>query len=328
MTQRTRPVLVHNVSNAVSIGSGRDHGVAVLADGTVRTWGYNVNGQLGDGTTTSRTSAVAVPGVTGAEKAGGGGAEYSVVLVGSGPPQPSPPTARITPSCDQLACTFDGSGSTDDGTITSYAWADRRHRRPDAPTRCSTTRSTGGDPHRHADGHRQRRADRHHEQPGDGQRHPAATVVTFDGVRTFNGNVAKPTVAVPAGDRPGIGGALRHPNRAATATTPAGWTLRPPFSDGNRGPGSSPGRRPRRAGPVTVTLDAISKVNLTVLAYDGAGRRPPPEQREPGTTTQHKTPNASVATAGSTVVSYWADRPRRAHGWTLPARRHLPVDRR
>ena len=45
---RTRPVLVRNVAGAVSIGSGRDHGVAVLGDGTVRTWGYNATGQLGD----------------------------------------------------------------------------------------------------------------------------------------------------------------------------------------------------------------------------------------------------------------------------------------
>ncbi|RFS84680.1 PKD domain-containing protein [Actinomadura spongiicola] len=44
--------------------------------------------------------------------------------VGTGSVQPNqPPSAAFTSSCDQLACTFDGSGSTDpDGTIASYAW--------------------------------------------------------------------------------------------------------------------------------------------------------------------------------------------------------------
>ncbi|MBW3581534.1 MAG: S8 family serine peptidase [Euryarchaeota archaeon] len=35
----------------------------------------------------------------------------------------SPPTASFTAGCNDLACSFDGSGSTDtDGTISSYAW--------------------------------------------------------------------------------------------------------------------------------------------------------------------------------------------------------------
>jgi alpha-tubulin suppressor-like RCC1 family protein len=82
-TLRTRPVLVRNVADAVSIGSGRDFGQAVLADGRLRMWGDNASGQLGDGTLTRRTTAILVPGVTGAVKAGGGGAAYAVVLVGS-----------------------------------------------------------------------------------------------------------------------------------------------------------------------------------------------------------------------------------------------------
>ena len=34
------------------------HTVGLASDGTVYTWGYNNNGQLGDGTTTQRTSPV------------------------------------------------------------------------------------------------------------------------------------------------------------------------------------------------------------------------------------------------------------------------------
>ncbi|WP_157430517.1 LamG-like jellyroll fold domain-containing protein [Actinomadura macra] len=44
--------------------------------------------------------------------------------LGTGSVQPNqPPAAAFTSSCDQLACTFDGSGSTDtDGSVASYAW--------------------------------------------------------------------------------------------------------------------------------------------------------------------------------------------------------------
>jgi hypothetical protein len=46
----------------------------------VRVWGYNANGQLGDGTTTNRTTSVLVPGVSTAVKAAGGGEQYGVIL--------------------------------------------------------------------------------------------------------------------------------------------------------------------------------------------------------------------------------------------------------
>jgi hypothetical protein len=44
-------------------------------------WGANAAGQLGDGTLANRSTPIVVPGVTGAVKAGGGGAAYSVILV-------------------------------------------------------------------------------------------------------------------------------------------------------------------------------------------------------------------------------------------------------
>jgi alpha-tubulin suppressor-like RCC1 family protein len=44
------PVLVPGLKNVVQIAAGVDHSMALLKDGTVRTWGWNHYGQLGNGT--------------------------------------------------------------------------------------------------------------------------------------------------------------------------------------------------------------------------------------------------------------------------------------
>ncbi len=129
-TSRTRPVSVlmgtgsTPLSGAVTLGSGRDMGNVTLADGRVMAWGHNLYGQLGDGSTTNRTRAIVVPGIANAVKAAGGGSAYGVVLVGDGTPPPNQdPVARITgTTCADLSCPLSGSTSTDDGTISSYAW--------------------------------------------------------------------------------------------------------------------------------------------------------------------------------------------------------------
>ncbi|MBT9253100.1 MAG: hypothetical protein KM296_05345 [Brockia lithotrophica] len=48
------------VPAAAPISAGGAHALALLPDGTVRAWGYNAYGQLGDGTTENRTSPVSV----------------------------------------------------------------------------------------------------------------------------------------------------------------------------------------------------------------------------------------------------------------------------
>lgn len=75
-TDQHVPVLIGGLAGIVDIGAGRAHTVAVASDGTVFSWGDNILGQLGDGTTTKRS----VPGpVTGL---GAGG--KIVVVVASG----------------------------------------------------------------------------------------------------------------------------------------------------------------------------------------------------------------------------------------------------
>ncbi|REE96952.1 alpha-tubulin suppressor-like RCC1 family protein [Thermomonospora umbrina] len=82
------PVQVTGITNAVSVSAGPDgHVLAVLADGTVKAWGANSSGQLGTGTTTSTTTPVTVPGLTGVSTAVGAVAAaqgHSLALLADG----------------------------------------------------------------------------------------------------------------------------------------------------------------------------------------------------------------------------------------------------
>jgi alpha-tubulin suppressor-like RCC1 family protein len=63
------PAQVPGLSGVVAIAAGgRDsvgHTVALKSDGTVWVWGWNNNGQLGDGTTINRPTPIQVPGLSG-----------------------------------------------------------------------------------------------------------------------------------------------------------------------------------------------------------------------------------------------------------------------
>ena len=48
------------ITSAVSIVAGDAHTCVRLSTGSLRCWGYNNYGQLGDGTTTNRSSPVEV----------------------------------------------------------------------------------------------------------------------------------------------------------------------------------------------------------------------------------------------------------------------------
>jgi hypothetical protein len=52
------------VATATAVTTAEDHACALYSDGTVRCWGKNDQGQLGDGTTTPRLTAVAVRGLS------------------------------------------------------------------------------------------------------------------------------------------------------------------------------------------------------------------------------------------------------------------------
>ncbi|MDX6255221.1 MAG: hypothetical protein QOJ11_1555 [Frankiales bacterium] len=64
-TAQPVPGRVLGLSSVTTITAGTLSGYALKADGTVWAWGYNASGQLGDGTTTDRSTPVQVQGLTG-----------------------------------------------------------------------------------------------------------------------------------------------------------------------------------------------------------------------------------------------------------------------
>jgi alpha-tubulin suppressor-like RCC1 family protein len=79
------PVQVLNITNAVQVSCGGSHTAVLCADGTIRTFGYNSNGQLGNGTTSysSNSTPVQVLNITNAVQLTCGG-EHTVVLCADG----------------------------------------------------------------------------------------------------------------------------------------------------------------------------------------------------------------------------------------------------
>lgn len=58
------PSTVTGLTSVAAVAGGWAHSVALLADGTVRAWGANASNEVGDGSSTTRTLPVAVPGVS------------------------------------------------------------------------------------------------------------------------------------------------------------------------------------------------------------------------------------------------------------------------
>jgi large repetitive protein len=72
MTQSDTPVQVSGLSGVVAIAGGYFHSLALKSDWTVWAWGYNLYGELGNGTTTQSDTPVQVSGLSGVVAIAGG----------------------------------------------------------------------------------------------------------------------------------------------------------------------------------------------------------------------------------------------------------------
>ncbi|HQY46300.1 MAG TPA: FG-GAP-like repeat-containing protein, partial [Usitatibacteraceae bacterium] len=84
-TTRLAPVAVSGLASGVAmIGTGPYHACAISTDGTLRCWGQNNYGQLGDGTTTHRTAPVVAAGLAGGVVAVDGGDFHTCAITAAG----------------------------------------------------------------------------------------------------------------------------------------------------------------------------------------------------------------------------------------------------
>jgi alpha-tubulin suppressor-like RCC1 family protein len=84
-SSHTVPVPIPGISDVIAISAGNFHSLALLKDGTIRAWGWNAHGQLGDSTTEDRPIPVPVFGLADVAAVAAGD-RFSLALRANGRP--------------------------------------------------------------------------------------------------------------------------------------------------------------------------------------------------------------------------------------------------
>jgi alpha-tubulin suppressor-like RCC1 family protein len=130
------PVRVPDLGEVIAISAGKSHSLALLKNGTVRAWGRNREGQLGDGTTANRDRPIAVPGLRDVVAIAAGGASLALLangtvmgwgqLSGDSAPQLAPaPVPGVRGVRAIAAGSAHAVALTDAGTV--FTWGDNSH---------------------------------------------------------------------------------------------------------------------------------------------------------------------------------------------------------
>ncbi len=308
--------------DGAGIGGGRLTGVMSDSNGPVGT------GQVGGlvGTTSENTSRVVM---------------FSTVLGPDGgttpPPANQAPTARLSVSCADLTCTFDGSASTDsDGTVDGFAWdfgdggsdsgdvVEHTYAAAGAKNVSLTVTDNGG-----KTGSAMGTANPTEPVTGGG------TTVSLVGVagyadRGYTHQVSVPS-SVQAGDT-----LLLHATVNSTAGTlgnpGAGWTVLDSVSGTNiRGRSWTRTATASDAGStVQVSTSEVLKVDLSLGSYRGDGGSLAvlghAGKIEEDVSSTRTSPTVNNPTGGSWLVTSWVAKKSAELSWTLPASQTRRVD--
>lgn len=113
ITNRLAPVNVPSlVKNVTAIAAGGVHTCALVTGGGVKCWGYNLDGELGDGTTTNRSNPVDVCASGSGADCPGGSALTGVVALAAGGNH----SCALTTTGGVKCWGFNGQGQLGDGT--------------------------------------------------------------------------------------------------------------------------------------------------------------------------------------------------------------------
>ncbi len=240
------------------------------------------------------------------------------------------PHAAFAVSCEELTCTVNGSGSTDDGSIASYAWTFG-----DGGTASGATPA----PHHYATAgpytitlkvtdNQSATNSVTHDVDVSTTPPPSSDVSFVDQTQaSTTGSTAKPSVTIPTSVHAGdqlilVGGYTLVGSTPVTPTSPAGWT--PVSSRVANGLESFVWTRRATSSDagaaVTTTLPSSVKSTLTVASYRGVAASDGIADfasSTDGATTQHTSPTVN-APAGGWVVQLWIDKSSATTAWTAP----------